>query len=156
MRLCEETKIVPILEPQDHGAGVDCDSVSMANYSHVTFIMLFGELADDAVLTVNEGATAGAKTSALTFSYRATSTDLKNDGADELGAEATSAALTLANATYEARMLVVEGDDAELDAANVYKWITPSFSSAATNLFVSVVAILSKPRYAQGVPPTAI
>jgi hypothetical protein len=156
MRLCEETKIVPILEPEDHNAGVDGDSVSMENYAHATFILLFGELTGDAVLKFFEGATAGAKTSALTFSYRATSTDLKNAGGDTLGAEGTSAALTLTAATYEDRMIVVEIDDSALDQSNAYKFITPEVSSAASEEFASIVAVLSRPRFAEDVPPTAI
>lgn len=156
MRLCEQCKIVPILEPEDHAAGADGDSVNMENYGHVTFVILFGELTGDAVLKIYEGATAGTKTSALTFSYRATSTDLKNDDGDVLGTETTSAALTLTAATYEDRMIVVEIDDSELDQSNSYKWITPEISSAASLEFASIVAILCKPRFADDVPPTAI
>jgi len=101
MRLCEQTKIVPMLEPEDHAAGADCDSVSLENYSHLTLIFTFGELTGDAVLTVNSGASAGTKTTAETFNYRATSADLKNASGDALGSESTSAGLTLTAATYE-------------------------------------------------------
>ena len=154
MRLCEEMKIVPILEPEDHNAGVDGDSVSMENYAHVTFILIFGELTGDAVLKVFEGATAGAKTTAKTFSYRATAIDLKTAGGDTLGAETTSAALTLTAATYEDRMIVVEMDDSEL--TDGLPWVTVEISSAASEELLAIVAVLSKPRYAQAVPPTAI
>ncbi len=154
MRLAEQTKIVHVLEPQDHGAGVDGDSVSMENYSHVTFLIPFGELDGDAVLTINSGATAGTKTTAETFNYRACATDHKSAGGDLLAAETTSAALTLTAATYEDRFIVVEMDADEFTDGQ--QWITPTFSSDATNLFVSVMAILSKPRYGQNVPPTAI
>jgi len=154
MRLCEQHKIVPILEPQDFEAGVDGDSVSMENYGHATFIFLFGELTSDAVLTIHSGATAGTKTTAETFNYRATAADLKNASGDTLGAEATSAALTLVAATYEDRMIVVELDADELTAGQ--PWITPAIDAAASEAFISCVAILSQPRYAQSIPPTAI
>ena len=154
MRLSEEKKIVPILEPEDHAAGADGDSVSMENYGHVTFIIGFGELTGDAVLTIYEGATAGTKTTAKTFSYRATTTELKNDDGDELGDEATSAALTLTAATYEDMMLVIEMDASELTDGT--PWITPNISSAASEIFASIIAIMSQPRYAEDVPPTAI
>jgi len=154
MRLCEQTKIVPILEPEDHNGGVDGDSVSLENYGHVTFTFLFGELTGDAVLTINSGATAGTKTTAETFNYRATAADLKNASGDALGSESTSAALTLTAATYEDRMLVVEMDAAEFTDGQ--QWITPSLSSAASELFVSCVATLSQPRYPSETPPTAI
>jgi len=153
MRFCERHKIVPLLEPQDHEAGVDCDSVSMENYGHATLIFL-GELTGDAILTVNSGASAGTKTTAETFNYRATAADLKNASGDALGTEATSAALTLTAATYEDRMLVVELDADALTAGQ--PWITPSISDAASEELVACVAILSQPRYAQSTPPTAI
>lgn len=154
MRLCEETKIVPVLEPQDHQAGVDGDSVSMENYAHVCFIILFGELTDNCELKLYEGATAGTKTTALTFSYRYTAIDLKSAGADNLGTEATSAALSLVAATFEDRMLVIEVDDSELTQG--LEWLTLEFSSDASELLVSVSAVMCKPRYAQAIPPTAI
>jgi|TARA_Y100000310_G_scaffold276879_1_gene294328 hypothetical protein len=154
MNLAQSAKIVPVLEPQDHAAGVDCDSVSTSLYNHFAFIILFGELTGDSVLTVNSGATAGTKTTAETFRYRATAIDLKSAGGDTLGAEATSAALTLTAATYEDRMLVVEIDADELTAGQ--EWITVTFSSAASELFVSVSAIGLQARYLSDIPPTAI
>lgn len=154
MRLAERTKIVHILEPEDHNAGVDGDSVSLENYSHVTFIIMFGELTDNAILTINSGATAGTKTTAETFNYRACATVLKTAAGDLLAAETTSAALTLTAATYEDCFIVVEMDADEFTEGQ--QWITPSISSAASEIFASIVAILSNPRFAQNVPPTAI
>ena len=153
-RLAQVAKIVPCLEPQDHQAGVDGDSVNMGLYNHVAFILLFGELTGDAVLTIYEGASAGTKTTAKTFKYRATAADLKVATGDNLGAETTSAALTLTAATYEDRMLVAEIDAAELTAG--LPWVTVELSSAATELFVSIVAVMVEARYLKDVPPTAI
>jgi hypothetical protein len=154
MRFCEQHKIVPVLEAEDHAAGASGDSVSMENYGHLTLIIIFGELTGDAVLTVASGATAGTATTAETFNYRATAADLKNATGDNLGDESTSAALTLTAATYEDRMIVVEMDADELTDGQ--PWVTPAISSAASQCFASIVAILSEPRYAQAVPPTAI
>lgn len=155
MRLSEQYGIVPIIEPQDHqSAGIDGDSVKMEKYGHVIFIFVFGELTGNSVLKIYEGATAGAKTTALTFSYRYTSADLKNDDADQLGSEATSAALTLTNTVYEDRMLVVEIDASEL--TDGYPWVTPEIDDTASELLVACVAIMGKARYAEDVPPTAI
>lgn len=155
MRLAEQNKIVFCIQPEDHqSAGIDGDSVSLENYSHVTFIIMFGEVTGDALLTVNSGASAGTKTTAETFNYRACATDMGTAGGDLLGAEATSASLTLTAATYEDRFIVVEMDADEF--TNGQPWITINLSSAASSLFVSAVAILSKPRFGQNVPPTAI
>jgi len=155
MRLSEQVGIVPIIEPEDYGsAGVTGDSVNMGKFGHVTFIFLFGELAGNSALKIHEGATAGATTADLTFSYRYTEADLKNDDADQLTAEATSAELTLTHGTFEDRMLVVEIDASEL--TDGYDWVTPVIDDTATELLVSCVAIMSKPRYAEDVMPTAI
>ncbi len=155
MRLAEQNKIVFAVQPEDHqSAGIDGDSVSMENYSHVAFLIGFGELAGDAVLKCYSGATAGTKTTAETFNYRACATDMKSAGGDLLAAETTSAALTLSNATYEDRFIVVEMDADEFTDGQ--PWVTLEFSSAASELLVCVFAVLSKPRYGQNVPPTAI
>ena len=154
MRLAEQNKIVHILEPEDHNAGVDGDSVSLENYGHVAFIINFGELTGNAVLTINSGATVGTKTTAETFNYRACATVLKTSGGDLLAAETTSAALTLTAATYKDTFIVVEMDADEFTDGQ--QFITPNLSSAATQLFASIIAILSKPRYAQNVPPTPL
>ena len=152
--LAQVTKIVPILEAEDHAAGVDGDSVNTAVYDHWAFIILFGELTGDAILTVSSGATAGTKTTAETFRYRATAIDLKSAGGDTLGAESTSAALTLTAATYEDRMLVVEIDADELTDAQ--PWITLNISDAASEVFASITGIGMSASYLKDIPPTAI
>ncbi len=155
MRLAEQNKIVFCVQPEDHqSAGIDGDSVSMENYSHVAFIILFGELTGNAVLKVYSGATVGAKTTAETFNYRACATDMKSSGGDLLAAETTSAALTLTAATYQDRFIVVEMDADEFTDGQPF--VTLEFSSAASELLVAVTAILSKPRYRQNVPPTPL
>ena len=154
MRFCEQNKIVPILEPEDHQDGVDGDSINMANYDHLTLIFSFGELTGNAVLTIYSGAEDATKTTAETFNYRATAADLKNAAGDTLGTEATSAALTLTDATYEDRLLVVEMDAEELTPGQ--EFVTPSLSDAASEALISCVAILSGPRFAQQTPPSAI
>lgn len=155
MRLCEYTKIIPLIEPQDHqSAGIDGDSFCMKNYGHATIIFLFGELEGNSDLVIYEGEIADDKDAAITFAYRKTTVDLLNAGADTLDTEATSASLELTATTFEDRMLVVEIDGKQL--TDGMDWITVEVDSDANPLFISAVAILSEPRYAQDVPPTAI
>ena len=74
MRLCEELKIVPIIEAVDlAGGAATAESVCMKNYSHATFVFNFGAITGNSVLTIAEGATDAAATAALTFAYRYTS-----------------------------------------------------------------------------------
>jgi len=152
MRLAEEKKIVPVLYTADYNAGVDFDSINMKNYHRATFIIGFGAITGNAVLTVNSGATNGAKTSALTFHYALGGADIgtavagSTASCDVLAADATSAALTLTAATYDNRMLVVEVDAADMDVANGEEWLTASLSDAADAGIAYAFAIL-EPRY---------
>ena len=70
--------------------------------------MNFVTLSGDAVLTVNSGATSGAKTSALTFNYAIGGGDLGVADAVLLADDTAAATLTLTAATYNDRMLLVE------------------------------------------------
>lgn len=144
MRDSQRAHYVPVLEPQDHQAGVDGDSIHMGKGQGICFCVLFGELTGDAVLKVYSGATAGTKTTAETFHYAATAADLKVASGDVLAAFSTSAALTLTAGTYEDRMLIVEIDHD--DVTDAQPWVTLEFSSDASELFVSVSARVL-PRY---------
>jgi hypothetical protein len=154
MRLADTLKFVPVLESEDINAGVDCDSINMAGYTSVTFLITFcSDLAGNAVLTLYEGADDATKTTALTFNYRVTTADIAAENADVFGDWSTSAALTLTEASYEDRLLVVE-----LDAASMtdgLEWLTLSFSADASAGSVTVVAILT-PRYASAAADTAL
>jgi hypothetical protein len=142
------------MEPQDHqSAGIEGDCIDMSKLEHLTLIFLFGELTGNSSLVIYESDADGDTDSAITFSYRATSADLKNASADQLGSESTSASLSLVAATFEDRMLVVEIDASEL--TDGYRYITPVIDDTASELLVSCVAI-GKPRYAEDVPPSVI
>ena len=160
MRLAEQTKIVPLIAPADHNAaGKDSDSFSMENYGHATILIILGALTGNSDLIFHEGKTVGAKTTPINFSYRWTSAAIEAAAdADKLAAEikttVAATGLELTGASYLNHMLVVEIDDSEL--TDLYPWITFNIDADATTLFVSAVAILSQPRYAQNVPPTAI
>jgi hypothetical protein len=157
MRLCELTKIVPIYKPQDAGSGITGDSVCVKDYGHATFILTFGADVDgDSVLTLKQGATDGANTAALAFDMAYTSTDIGSDGAETLGALANDSdgSLTLTEATYENRMLVIEVDCKTM--TDGYDWIDLRLSSAATAGTSSCVCILSEPRYGSDIGPTVL
>ncbi len=145
-RLYQEKKIVPIFASADINAGADCDSIDMKNFHHITLLCQFGpSLSGDAVLTLYEGATDGAKTAAVTFVYTYGGAAVGSANADVLATESTSAALTATGTTFVSRLLVIE-----LDAASMtdgYDWLTLNISAAASAGELTVVAILD-PRYA--------
>lgn len=143
-----------VLKPGDHEAGVDGDSLKMAFHGHAVFLIAFAALTGDGVLKIYEGATAGTKTTAKTFSYRlADAVQGAAADADKYGTEATSAALTLTAATYANKVLIVEIEDRALTSTT--PWVTLEFSAAAAALNASVIAVLGDPRYRQVDQPSA-
>ncbi len=154
-KLAEEKKIVPVLYTADYGSGVDFDSINMKNYLRCTFVIGFGAIAGDAVLTINSGATNGAKTSALTFHYAWGSAARGSANCDVLAATSTSAALTLTGTAYDNYMLVAEVDASEMDVSNNEAWLTAAISSAGTSGIAFAFAIL-EPRYTGAQSGTAL
>ncbi len=157
----ETLKIVPVIKTTDYNAGVDADSINMRHYHKCTYILTFGAITGDAVLTVNSGATDGAKTSALTFHYAlggaaiGTAVAGSTASCDVLAADATAATLTLTAATYANKMLVIEIDAKAMDLANGEEWLTLSLSDAADAGILHAVAIL-EPRYTGNRSATAL
>jgi hypothetical protein len=155
MRFPEIFKVVPVMASDDINAGVDADSINMKNFHRATFIMTFGTLSGNAVLTVNSGATDGEKTSALTFNYALGSAAIGAASCDVLAAGTAAATLTLTAATYTDKMLIVEVEAAAMDLANEEEWLTLSLSDAAASGTCDVVAIL-EPRYTGNCSGTAL
>lgn len=154
LRQSEQGGRVPILKPADHQAGATGDSIKMANWGHVEYILAFGVVTGDAVLTVKSGATDGTQTTAETFHYRLADADQGASGADQFGAFTNSSSLTLTAATYDNRLLILELDAEELTSGQPF--LTLAVDAAATELQLSVVALLSRPRYQAHDVPTAI
>lgn len=138
--------VVPVLYTADYNAGVDFDSINMADYKRATFIIGFGAIAGDAILYMYSGATDGAKTSALTFRYAWGGAARGSANCDVFAATSTSAALTLTGDTYDNYMLLVDVDASEMDMANSEEWLTGSISDAATSGIAFAFAFLT-PRY---------
>jgi hypothetical protein len=148
MRLAEQFKIVPLLEPQDHQAGaLTFDSINLKNYSWCSIIINFGELTGNEVLTIHSGATSGADSADAYFDYAYTGADLKTTGGDIITVKSDGtpvATLTLTDATFEDRLLILEIDPATL--TDGYSWITVVTDGSGTEVLLSAVAILT-PKY---------
>lgn len=152
MFLSENYKIVPIGSDIDLNAAAanDCDSINMKNFHHATFLVNFQTLGGAAIyVALYSGATDGAKTSALTFWYAFGGAAQATANCDVLAAYATSAMLTVAHATYDNYLLVIECPSTIMDLANEEEWLTLSFLDTDTSATgnVSVIAVL-QPRYA--------
>lgn len=154
MKFIETKKIVPILASADINAGADSDSINMAEAHHVTLLCLFGpSLSGDAVLKLYEGATAGAKTTAKTFSYAYGGAAVGSANADVLSTPATSAALTATGTTFVSRLLVIELDATEM--ADGMSWLTLEVGAEADAGELTIVAVL-EPRYRSAAARTAL
>jgi len=153
-------KIVPVLSDQDlsSAAAMSGDSINMEGFHHCMYIVNFQTLGGAAIyVKVYSGATDGAKTSALTFNYAFGSAAAAAASCDVLGAWATSANLSVAHATYDNYMLIIEIDASDMDVANAENWLTISFEDTDTGATgnVSVVAVLV-PRYTKNLSLTAL
>lgn len=160
VRFSSSHGIVPILVPlaDNYNAGMTMDSINMAKYNHCTIIIEGSDTCAGAGVLTIYGATSDAGTdAAITFTYRYGSADAGSASADVLGTPATSAALTLTEASIKSGMLVIEIDAQDLNISGTqYQYITPVLSAAGTAGIISAVAILSEPRYQTNVMPTAI
>lgn len=153
--IAEELKIVPVLRYQDlnSAATMPADSINMKNYHAATFLVQFHALGGAATyVKVYSGATDAATTSALTFRYAFGSAAQGSASCDVYGAWATSANLSVAHATYDNYLLLIEVDAAAMDLANNEEWLTLQFEDTDTGATgnVTVIAAL-KPRYNSGV-----
>lgn len=154
MFLSEKYHIAVVASDLDlNGAAINvCDSINMKNYHHCTFVVNYQTIAGAAnYVILYSGATDGAQTSALTFSYAFGSAAFATANSDVLAAWATSANLSVAHATYDNYQLIIEVPATTMDLANDEDWLTLTFQDTDTGATgnVSVVAIL-QPRYASG------
>jgi len=141
MRLCEDKKIVPIINSADIVSGLDSDSINVKGASHVALLCMFGpSLSGDPVLTLYEGATDGAKTAIVTFPYRYGGAAVGSASSDILSTETTSAALTCTGTTFVSRILIIEVDVAIM--TDGYDWLTLQVGSEASAGELTVVAVI--------------
>jgi len=138
--------------------GFSGDSVDMALYNHVTAILQFSDSAAGAgIVTVMGGLADAEETAAITFTYRLASADGKSAGADIFSAPVESASLTLVEADVKSGLYVIEWDAQDMVVSNVqYRYATLVLSAAGTAGIAGLIYILSEPRYAKAVMPTAI
>ncbi len=150
MELPERLKIVPVLRYGDlaAGANLDTDSINMANFSRATFLIQFHAIGvADSTLYIYSGATDGTCTSALTFKYAFGGAAVGSADCDYLDADASSAGLTIANASHDNFMLIVEVNASDMDTANSEEWLTLRITDAGGQTGnVTIFAIL-QPRY---------
>lgn len=155
-RISEQHIIIPMNEAKDTGSsGIDFDSVHMGRLHSLSVCIPMGAITGNSILTVNTGATEGAKTTAIAFKYRFGGGDFKAASADILGAATAVAAagLTMTAATYDHRLLVIEVDaDTMTDGQ---PWLTVSVDTTATVFLCGAIGI-GYPRHQSNTALTVI
>lgn len=127
------------------------DIVSMKNYNRCTFVLIYGAGAvGTATVTVESCDTVVPGTAtAIAFNYRVCTTP---DTWGEVTACAATGFTTAANAD---KMYLIEVNAAELYSTNSF--VRLQFTEVdSTAVDGTVIAIMSQPRYIQGVPLTAL
>jgi hypothetical protein len=153
MILSDEYNVFPVLAPVDtNNTAVGTDVVDAGDNQWLTFCLQIGNIAGDATLTVEEcDNTTPSTTAAIAFNYRLSAAV----GTNTLGAltACASTGLSLANATYDNKMVIVEVDPASLDDGYPYVrlYVTPANSAT----LVSCVCI-AKPRYNSAVMNSSV
>lgn len=133
------------------GATLSCDSINMANYHSARFIVNFQTIGGAATyVLLYSGATDAALTSALTFQYGFGGAAQGSANCDVVSTWSTSANLTVAHATYDNYMLIIDIDGSAMDTTNNEKWLTLVFADTdgGSTGNVSVTAVL-QPRYSR-------
>ena len=153
MYLSEQLKVVGIGTTVDYNDGFTGDSINITTLHHVMFVLIFGAVTGNAVLTVKSGASAGTQTTAETFNYRYGTATIGSASADVYSAWASSSGLTLTAATYGSTVVVVEIDPDTVTAGQ--PWLTLALSNAASAGILGVCAVCT-PRYEGIAQPTAI
>lgn len=161
MKLSESLQFIPLLEPADYQAGSqDLDSIDMSKLHSVTIAIMLGAITgNDAVFKVYAGATAGAKTTELSWKYRLSAADYGVTLADTYGAFTAIAAgasgLVLATAAnWDHRTLLIELDSTAMPSGMPYLTVETDDGSASL-LMMSAIAV-GVPRYTANLELTVL
>lgn len=166
MIFSERNKIVNVYASIDAtGATVATDIVSLKNYNHACFIISFGTCGTTAATSTNLIAYKGEDVTTCDTAFIAKYRAELDATADTLGALTAlpAAGISLGNAGDEdidtgGGFLVVEVDAADLapTVANPYDTVRLGMVWGAIATQMSIVCVLSQPRWADAAGPTAI
>lgn len=156
-RFSESHGILGLVIDGDWNAGFNTDSIDMSKYNHACVIIMGdSSVADNAVITVNAGNTAGSEAVAVTFTYRTSGADVGSASSDVFSAAATSSSWTTTAATIASQVTLLEFDAADLNISGTqYRYARVNVSDAGSAGTVDMVAILSEPRYSEAIMDTA-
>lgn len=155
--IAEQAHVVNVLAPVDITGGKLSQSVNMANYQHVTFIVQVGvSAAAFTKIIVNQCLDASGTTpTAIPFALYTQET--AGASHDVLSARTAVAATGYTPSANDGIFYVIEIDASELDGANngaTGQYLQLSLTNGANSVIGSAIAILSGARYAETQSPT--
>jgi hypothetical protein len=156
MILSERNKIVFGLAPVDiTGAAKTGVYVSMKNYRHLAIIIQCGVLGATAAVTLKQAKTvAGTDEKALSFTKYYISGVL---GSSDALTEVAVASNTFdISATGDGKLIIIDVDADSLDVNNGFDCVNVNIANPGTSSFLSILEILTEPRYANDAMPSAI
>lgn len=156
--LVHQLKFVAGFQPVDVNTLPTEEFVSFKNYGHYTVVLMVGNLAGDIDVTL-EQATAVAETGvkelifATAQAFQVADTAGAGVLADKLESRtvtssgATGCKVTLANATDDNMILIIEVDEEDLDVDNDFDCFGIKITDPAAAAVLSCLYIGSKPKY---------
>ena len=157
LQISKKFGFVNCIVPLDiNGAATAGDEVNTKLYDHVTFVLSVGNIGANATLIVEEcTSAAGAGNTARAFNYRKSGAS-GGATADTYSAltAATAAGITLAAASDDNKVVIIEVDAAELTSGSPFVRVYLTPGAAAT--LVSCIGICSGPRNETEIMPSAI
>lgn len=149
MYLAKEAKIVLANVPVDiNNLAVTGDYVSMKGYGHLTIILQFGANGTGVALTLKQATdvtNSASDEKALSFTKIYANVGLATTDLTETAV--TSDTITLGNDPNN--LYVIEIDARSLDVPNGFDCVRFNYASGAGTTILSVLYILSEPRYDQ-------
>lgn len=151
-RIPENAHVVNIVPPVDcNGGATVSDYFSMGKYGHVDIILTLGVTGAAATVTLEESSNlAGGSTAAIVFDVYKEETD----AGDTLGVKTRVTVAGFATSTNDNLIYVISVDAAQL--SDGFPCLVLKLTDPAAATLISAVAVLSRPRYAGEVTPTAI
>jgi hypothetical protein len=152
--LVENQKIIWAIEPKNWtGAASTGDWVSLKLYAHLTIVIQSGAWAAGTSAITLEQATAVAGTGNKALAFTKQWNDVTTGGT-LVETAVTSNTFTIGTAN---KVWVIEVDADTLDVAGGFDAVTVKGATPGVNAdFYGAMYYLSKPRYAQATPPSAI
>lgn len=163
MFFSQENAIIPLCSANTPvvTTGVEFDSFNMKGYDHACLLFQFSSAlsASTSILTLECGSADSADSADLTFHYRINGCSSGKSASNDIyGTIASASTLTITDAAYRGKVLLIEFDAEDLPCASKqYEWVTATIAAAGASAGeVEAWAILSKPRYADSVMNTAL